>query len=349
MAAAAVHDPSERAVSAGGQTTASTVVSSALPPTTPSTTTTTLAPFAARPTGPVDLVGCPVPPRPPRPPSPPGWRPPVLVPEESLPEPLAPPATASAFSPSTGKGMFLWKIKQSEGGDIPQIVEKARAAGLRQLWVRVGDSQDGFYAASVLRELVPRAHQAGMAVIGWGFPYLHDPVGDAAWSKAALDWRGPNGSALDGFSPDIETATEGVQLSPRRVAVYLGLVRRAGGDRPLVATVYRPTDRFWLGTYPYRTIAPYVDAFAAMVYWGCTEPGAAAAQAIERLATLRPVHTIGQAYNMAAEGGRAADPSPHETWRFLDVAQRAGAVGASFWVWQDMTAAQWDALARFSW
>jgi hypothetical protein len=273
----------------------------------------------------------------------------VLVPEASVPDAIPPPASANAFSSVMGKGMWVWKYKLTEGGDADKIVARAKSAGLRQLWVRIADSRDGFYGAAVLDQLVARAHRAGLAVIGWGFPYLYDPAGDAQWSKAALDWRGAGGAALDGFSPDIETDSEGVMLTPRRVAAYLGLVRQAAGARPVVATVYRPTDKFWFGTYPYRTMAPYVDAFAAMVYWGCTEPGAAVAQAIERLAALRPVHTIGQGYDMAEDGGRQASPSSEETWRFLDVAERGGAVGASFWVWQDMTAPQWQALTGFNW
>ena len=137
-------------------------------------------------------------------------------------------------------------------------------------------------------------------------------------------------------------------LSARRVAVYLGLARRAAGSRLLVATVFRPTDRLW-ATYPYTTIAPYVDAFAPMVYWGCTEPGAAATEAMARLAPLRPVHLIGQAYDMGPEGGRSAAPSADETRRFLDVARRGGATGASFWVWQHMNVEEWDAMAAFAW
>jgi hypothetical protein len=86
-----------------------------------------------------------------------------------------------------------------------------------------------------------------------------------------------------------------------------------------------------------------------MVYWGCTEPGAAAAQAISRLAALRPVHVIGQGYNMADEGGRRLPPSADETWRFLDVARNSGAVGASFWSWQEISQDQWTAMAQFAW
>ena len=112
--------------------------------------------------------------------------------------------------------------------------------------------------------------------------------------------------------------------------------------------MFRPTDRLW-ATYPYRAMAPYVDAYAAMVYWGCTDPAEAAAQALDRLATLRPVHLIGQGYNMAEDGGRPVAPSAAETVRFLDVASRGGALGASFWVWQEIEPVQWNAMAAFPW
>lgn len=309
-------------------------------------------PEEGAPTGPValPLPGCPPPPRPPGDPGPvtPSWRPSRLVPEAELPEPLPPPVWTAGLGPLEGKGMWLWKFRQSEGGDAQAIVDRAATSGLRQLWVRVGDSRDGFYAADVLADLVPRAHARGVAVIGWTFPSLWDPVADARWTAEALAWRAPDGAGLDGVSPDIERASEGVALNARRVAVHLDLVRRAAGDRLVVATVYRPTDATW-ATYPYAAIAPYVDAFAPMVYWGCTEPGRAATQALDRLLALRPVHLIGQGYDMAPEGGRAGPPSAEETIRFLDVARRGRATGASLWVWQSTGPEQWSALSAFAW
>lgn len=296
---------------------------------------------------PVPLSGCPPPPTPGRP-GPPPWHPAVLVPEARLPEALPPSERVVDLAPLEGKGMWVWKYRQSEGGDADAIVARAVDAGLHQLWVRVGDSRDGFYGAAVLDALVPRAHARGLAVIAWGFPYLWDPVSDAGWTAEALAWHAPDGEILDGFSPDVEAASEGVALSEVRARVYLGLVRRSAGNRLVVATVYRPTEARW-ATYPYAAMAPYVDAFAPMVYWGCTEPGAAAAESLDRLTALRPVHLIGQAYDMAEDGGRVGPPAAAETTRFLDVARRGGAVGASFWVWQSIDADQWSAMAAYPW
>ena len=299
------------------------------------------------PLGPVALTGCPPPPRH-LPPGKPPWHPAVLVPDAALPTP-APPATREVtLGPLSGKGMWIWQMKATEHGDVDAIVARARTMGLAQLWVRVGDTQDGFYAAPTLESLLPAAHRAGLAVMGWGFPHLYDPLADASWSLDALSFRSSAGDRLDGFSADIETSGEGVALSGLRAQIYLSALGTVAGRRPIVATVFPPTEH-WMASYPYAQMAPYVDAFAPMVYWGCREPGSAVSEAIARLARLAPVHVIGQAYNMGPEGGRQVAPSGDEIARFLDVAQRGGAAGASLWDWQEASTDEWLALAGYSW
>ncbi len=267
----------------------------------------------------------------------------------SLPPVSAPAPWTSHVGAIAGKGMWIWEWGSTDGGDAGEIVQQALSAGLHQLWVRVGDSMNGFYGADELDALVPIAHAHGIAVIAWGFPYLWDPVGDARWTAQILDWRASDGQQVDGYSADIEESTEGVMLSAQRAAVYLELVRQAAGSRLVVATVYPPTDPNWDGDYPYRAMAPYVDAFAPMVYWECTDPGTDAALDVARLSTLRPVHVIGQAFNLAGDGGRSISPSGAEIAEFLGAGHRAGALGASFWVWQEATPEEWAAVAGFHW
>lgn len=244
--------------------------------------------------------------------------------------------------------MWIWEWDQTEDGDAQAVVAAAKAAGLHQLWVRVADSGSGFYGSSELDSLVPLAHQAGLAVIAWGFPYLYDPVGDARWTDEVLAWRAPDGQQVDGYSADIETASEGVDLTARRISLYLGLVRQANPGRLLVGTVFPPTDSQW-GVYPYGAIAPYVDALAPMVYWGCTQPVVEADQAITRLGPMAPLHLIGQAYDMASVGGRVGPPTPAEITAFLEAAQRGGALGASFWSWQAIDQPDWLTVGAYRW
>ena len=187
--------------------------------------------------------------------------------------------------------------------NVGRVIATARSAGLRQLWLRTGSSQNGFYGGPLLKLLVPAAHKAGISVIAWDFPTLSDPAADAA--RAALAFR----MGADAFSPDIESPAEGTYLTARRVRYYLSLVRGIAGARPVIATVPRP-DSYWLSVYPYSAEAPFVDAFAPMVYWSCTEPGAAVSEAITVLSRWRPVAPIGQTSTWDLLAVRPACPLP---------------------------------------
>ncbi len=282
---------------------------------------------------------CPPPPLPPGPPPPP--LPSPAVPTSRVPLVKAAPTRRVSLAAVAGKG--IW-VTDFPGGhvDVAQVVATARLAHLNQIWVRTGSSQDGFYGGPLLRQLVPAAHAAGISVVAWDFPTLSDPAADAVRALDALR------AGADAFSPDIEAAAEGTYLSVRRARYYLSLVRHYAGSHPVIATVPVP-DSYWVKFYPYKAEAPFVNAFAPMVYWDCTKPNIAVEQAIHYLAPLRPVAPIGQDFNMASEGGRHGLPSPLEIWSFLYAAHRFGAVGASLYDIEDGGLPQLEALAAYPW
>lgn len=294
------------------------------------------------PVGPaVPEPGCPVPPRrrPAAPPAPARPRVP-LVAEAALPAPVPPGPKAAGLSAVAGKGVWTTNFAKDRL-DVDAVVARAEAAGLRNVWVRTG-GRTGYYGDRVLPELVPAAHAAGLTVIAWDFPYLSDPVADARRAAQAF------ADGADAFAPDVETSAEGTFATDRRVRLYLSLVRRAAGNRPVAATVPRPTPKR-LASFPYAAFAPYADLFVPMVYWSCNEPGRLVVQSLQRLGTLLPVAPVGQAYDMGEEGGRRGLPTREETLRFLDVAKRGGAVGASLWTFEQTGPEQWAALRDYAW
>lgn len=304
-------------------------------------------PFLPLPARPAPPQPCPLPPVPPRPPAPPKPPPVPKVAETRVPLPVLVGDRHPNLDAALGKG--LWDV-HFNGRNFPAqaLVDQARAAGLDSIWVRTGGYRQGYYGDDVLRVLLPPAHRAGLKVIAWDFPSLSDPAADAERARRALAFT-VRGQRLDGFSPDIETAAEGVFATPRRTAYYLSLVRRAAGNRPVITTVPRPTAKR-LASYPYRAVANGSDALAAMVYWSCIEPGRAALITMDGLLSFgRPVHMIGQAYDMKSEGGRRGLPTAAETWRFIDVSRRLGAMGVSLYQWQTASAAQKKALAAYPW
>ncbi len=285
-------------------------------------------------------TGCP-PPKRTGGPSVPRPQPAPAVADADLPAPLPAGPKAASLDAVAGKGIWVTNWPKT-ALDEAALVAKVKAAGLQSVWVRTGGSRQGYYGDRVLPRLVPAAHAAGLKVVAWDFPFLSDPTKDALRAKQALE------AGIDAFAPDVETSAEGTFATPQRIATYLSMVRRYAGQRPLAATVPRPTDKRLAG-FPYGAFQPYADVFAPMVYWSCNEPGALVAQSLARLGRWLPVAPVGQAYDMGTEGGRRGLPSQAETWRFLDAAQRGGAVGASLWTIEKVGAGQWTALSRYPW
>src|SRR5436853_190088 len=171
--------------------------------------------------------------------------PPVAGPAIATP-PAAPAAPPAPAAPKTivpvGKGMWLYQLSMAEGGDAVKVVNKAKAAGLTHVYLRLGSSKGGFYDQPELDKLLPVAHAAGLKVVGWDFVYLDDPAADAPRAKSEINYVTPTGHKIDAFSADIETSSEGVSLSADRAAAYGAALRSlVGQGYPLIATVPRPS------------------------------------------------------------------------------------------------------------
>jgi putative peptidoglycan binding protein len=255
------------------------------------------------------------------------------------------PATPAATKPIVplGKGMWLYQLSMSEGGDANKVVAKAKAAGLTHLYTRLGSSKKGFYAQDELNKLLPVAHAAGLKVIGWDFVYLTDPVADAVRGKAEIDYTTPDGHRIDAFSADIETGSEGVTLTPEGAAAFGAKLRAlAGPNYPLIATVPRPSPK---RAFPFAEATAAFDAIAPMVYWQNRDPATDVAGAIDYLAQFnKPILPVGQAYNGGPEGGPDRDPPKEQLVAFMNTAMAKGAFGVSFWVWNHATTEQWSAI-----
>lgn len=348
LAAAAVLAIATPVIFQSGRAAHETAVAPPSPSPTPTKTAAPSPKPRPRPVRTAPPVDRPLPPAPPRtgcpgipvqggPPQP---LPAPKVADSALPNPLPVKAKAASLQAVAGKG--LWATPMGDGPvNVASVVARAKATQVRSLWIRTGGSRQGYYGDRFLPQLVPAAHAAGLRVIAWDFPDLSDPVADAARADKAL------AAGVDGFSADVETTAEGTHITVRRLTLYLSLVRSYAGDRPLVATVPRPSE--YRKTFPYAAFAPYADVYAPMVYWSCHEPGALVQQAIRALGRWLPVAPIGQAYNMGPEGGRRGTPSAAETLRFLDAARHAGAIGASLWTVEQAGRAQLRALATYRW
>jgi hypothetical protein len=269
----------------------------------------------------------------------------------AAPAPTVPAGPAAALGPNPapalphGKGMWLHYLRQAAGNDPAVLVAQAKATGLTHVYLRLGSSKDGFYAQGDLDRLLPVAHGAGLRVVGWDFPYLFDAEADAQRAAAEIAYTTPTGQRIDAFSADIETRTEGVNISVPVADTYSRRLRElAGAHYPLIATVPRP--RYNAG-YPYAEIIRQFDAVAPMVYWLDRDPAAEVDQAVIDLVSLgKPIMPVGQAYDAGPEGGPPGSPPKELLVRFIQAAQARGVAGLSFWAWHTATPEEWDAIRQ---
>lgn len=250
--------------------------------------------------------------------------------------------------PMAGKGFWIYEFDKVGKGNVHEIVKWARQHELTHLYVRAGTSKSGLNTWHQVARLLPVAHAAGIKVIPWFFAYLKDPVKDAQRSLNVIG-SVVDGHHIDGFAADIETPSEGTSLTATRVKQYVNAIRAKSPNAYLILVPPRPTPTN-IHTYPFKEIVPRFDAVAPMIYWGRYDPVEATAAAVSYLKLFgKPIAPVGQAYDMAPEGGPKGRPKPSAIRRFMAEAQQRGSVGISFWSWQHSSREQWAALKAFRW
>ena len=201
-------------------------------------------------------------------------------------------ATAAARTRLRGKGIYL--CNEVVGIDSPgcaggrprsddEIVSIARdRMGVRQLWVRCGDSRRGFPSAAVaaLDRLRAKANAAGMTVVCWDVPNFWDVPADARRlaemsrhsDAVAVDLEsGVDTIALNGYTSGGGYAGPELLTSKGRrwAAAYAGWVRHYLGDDgyPLIAVTMQPQTH---PDYPFEELAASFNVISPMLYRGVT-------------------------------------------------------------------------------
>jgi hypothetical protein len=93
------------------------------------------------------------------------------------------PGAASAAGVLNGRSMWIWYMSRSDGGSVPAIVARARAAGVRTLIVKSSDGNN--YWSQFSPRLVGELHASGLHVCAWQYVYGTDPLGEAAMGARA--------------------------------------------------------------------------------------------------------------------------------------------------------------------
>lgn len=247
--------------------------------------------------------------------------------------------------PLTGKGFFTWKLPMCEGGNPTAIAQKAAAAGLTHVVIKIADGTRKYpISGPDLNAAVTQAlHAAGLQVWGWHYVYGDNPIGEA---RTAIEQVRSLG--LDGYVIDAET--EYKQTSKEAAATAFMDELRAGlPATPVALSSYRYPSYHRI---PWSQFLAKCDYNMPQVYWEQSHnPAPQLERSVRELTSLspsRPVIPTGAAY-----GTTVWRASPEDLRQFFQKALDLGLTAANAYSWDYATSPGntdlWDAVAAFNW
>jgi hypothetical protein len=246
-----------------------------------------------------------------------------------------------------GKGCYIWKINNCEGGDPEKIALEAYKSGFTHLLVKIANGiYDYNYDAALKKDLVaPLANALEKYDIKlWGWHYV---FGDLPKEEAKAAIRQIKKIPLDGYVIDAEAEYKG-KYTPCRI--FMSELRNALPVFPIGLSSFR---------YPkYHNDLPWSDFLnecevnMPQVYWEqARNPGEQLSRSVNEfnstVAPKRPIVPTGSAY-----GVNNWFPKREEIVEFLEKAVSIGLSGVNFWSWDYCRRSLpdlWDTIAAFDW
>lgn len=242
--------------------------------------------------------------------------------------------------PLEGKGFYIWKIHNCEGGNPTAILKRASAARLTHVLIKIADGPRA-YNVDLAAPLVEALKGGGLKAWGWQFVYGDEPFGEAAIAVHRLRTLG-----LDGFVVNAETAYKGKYAAANAYMESL----RARIDVPVGLSSFRfPA---YHPTFPWTEFLSACDLNMPQVYWvQATNPAQQLDRSIAQFQDVYPVRPIvptGAAYEEF--GWR---PTLAQVAEFVHHARQIGLAAANFWSWDYGGSAAgrdlWDVIAGYEW
>ena len=252
-----------------------------------------------------------------------------------------------------GKGFYIWKVKNCEGGDPFRIAAEAQKAGLTHALIKIAN---GIYAYNydwerqidLVRPVVQALHNLGIQAWGWHYVYGDQPVSEARIAIQRVQELGLDGYVIDA---EAEYKQSGKETAARKFMQELrgGL----GNAVPIALSSYRYPSYHPI---PWNEFLEKCDLNMPQVYWiHASNPGAQLAQTLQEYQSPRikfrpPIIPTGAAFR---EHGWEATKS--EVLEFLDTARALNLSAANFWEWYNCRSSLtpkdevWQTIASYDW
>jgi hypothetical protein len=239
----------------------------------------------------------------------------------------------------------------------PEAVDAMAARGVKTLFLQAARddarSPGPLMSPGILAEILVRAHQRGMRVVGWYLPKLFDVQVDLAHLDAIAGFE-VFGHRFDGIAVDIEwtkDVPDAATRSDQLVALSTELRQRRGGEAlgaivlpPVQLEVVNPS--LWPG-FPWRRLASSYDVWMPMSYWTfrSSASGYHDGFTYNEESTRRLRTNLGDANaRVHAIGGIGDLVTLDEIAAFARSVRETSAVGGSIYDWNTLSSAKQDAL-----
>jgi Putative peptidoglycan binding domain len=238
-------------------------------------------------------------------------------------------STRSA-NPFATRAMWIWELPGSNGGNVASIVATARQYKIQTLIIKAGDGSGVWSQFNA--QTVAALHAQSLRVCAWQYVYGVNPLAEAHVGAQAVS----NGA--DCLLIDAEGEYEGRYVQAQ---TYITELRNLIGPRFPVALAGFPYIDFH-PAFPYSVfLGPGGAQYnVPQMYWkdiGTTVDDVYAHTYSFNRVYGRPISPLGQVYN---------SPPAHQVVRFRQLARAYGALGVSWWDWQESPRSKWIALSR---
>lgn len=251
-----------------------------------------------------------------------------------------PPIGGSSMYP-TGKGMFIWQLKNCAGGDPARLAAMAAASGIKWVSIKIADGIVSFNGD--ISPAVRALKAAGVSVWGWSYVYGYRPEDEA---RRAIDRCNYHG--LDGYhlNAEHEYKQAGRAVMAKRM---MDVLRMSAPALPVGLCSYRFPSLH--SEFPWKEFLDGCTHHAPQVYWlendSSLAPGGQLARSVRELKLKRdlPIVPLG-----------VASPNDAGTWlpsipqldNFHAAVKSNGLPGWGYWSWEhaERRPEVWAAIAR---
>ncbi len=241
--------------------------------------------------------------------------------------PTAIPAPAGA--PVAKRGMWIWELPATDGGNVAELIDQAKRYGIQTLYIKSGDGNAMW--SQFTPTLVNELHAAGLHVCAWQYVYGYQPVAEANVALQAVR------DGAECLVIDAETQYQGKYVQAQQ---YMGTLRsRLGSSYPIALAGFPYVD--YHPTFPYSVFLGRNGAQYNLpqMYWqdiGTTVDGVYAHTFEFNELYQRPIYPLGQLYD---------SPPVTSVKRFRSIGLAYKASGVSWWDWQSAGSRQFSAIA----